>query len=600
MTVALEVELKAEMRQFERNMLQASNTTETRLRQVERRFERANRQLAQNKGFSQAASGLQSITGGAPAAIAGLGKLGIAGVAAGTAIGALSVALNKAGAVAQWADDLQTAADVAGTSAVEMQRFRHAAAVADVDLAAADKSLRGLNASLGAFQSGVGAGRVEKVFARLGITKEDVKDAQSATDFLPLLADRISQVQSKAERVKLAKALQAEDLLPLLELGAERMRKLGDEAERLGLVLDGGTIKALADANEELRVANERMDLASKAIFANFVPGLVAIKNASADATVGLANLINKLRELPQDRLNQLQGFLLSGAPMLGPVGSQLAGTTLRGIGAATTKRTPTMSAEDWMLMEALRKADAAGGGGSPITPSTGTKTKNPADSIFTGPDANGFIPAENIGLIEAMDHAIVDVTEAFKGLVREIGQNPDLKEGPPVLAKLGDQFLSPEDFEAIEKNLYDALRGGLQAAFDDGVPGVARYLANAVQQALLDSIARSLTSTILQAASKPGANAIGSFVTAIFGGGKMADGGLVHGPGGPRSDRVPIMASNGEFVVNAAATRENRHLLEAINMGQVKRFADGGLVLSPTNEVAHEVHFPSPRGVIR
>lgn len=45
-----------------------------------------------------------------------------------------------------------------------------------------------------------------------------------------------------------------------------------------------------------------------------------------------------------------------------------------------------------------------------------------------------------------------------------------------------------------------------------------------------------------------------------------MANGGLVRGPGGPRDDLVPIAASNGEFVVNAASTARHVALLEAIN----------------------------------
>ncbi|WP_275629026.1 phage tail length tape measure family protein [Pseudomonas sp. 273] len=45
-----------------------------------------------------------------------------------------------------------------------------------------------------------------------------------------------------------------------------------------------------------------------------------------------------------------------------------------------------------------------------------------------------------------------------------------------------------------------------------------------------------------------------------------FADGGFVSGPGTSRSDSIPAMLSNGEFVVNAAATRRNRALLEAIN----------------------------------
>ena len=47
-----------------------------------------------------------------------------------------------------------------------------------------------------------------------------------------------------------------------------------------------------------------------------------------------------------------------------------------------------------------------------------------------------------------------------------------------------------------------------------------------------------------------------------------LADGGIVRGPGGPREDKVPANLSNGEFVVNAAATSKNRALLEAINNG--------------------------------
>jgi TP901 family phage tail tape measure protein len=52
--------------------------------------------------------------------------------------------------------------------------------------------------------------------------------------------------------------------------------------------------------------------------------------------------------------------------------------------------------------------------------------------------------------------------------------------------------------------------------------------------------------------------------------------GGLVAGAGGPSSDSIPAMLSNGEFVVNAAATRQHFKLLTALN-GQ--RYATGGLV---------------------
>jgi hypothetical protein len=46
----------------------------------------------------------------------------------------------------------------------------------------------------------------------------------------------------------------------------------------------------------------------------------------------------------------------------------------------------------------------------------------------------------------------------------------------------------------------------------------------------------------------------------------EAATGGWVSGPGGPRSDKVPMMLSNGEFVVNARAAAQYGALLQSIN----------------------------------
>jgi len=51
------------------------------------------------------------------------------------------------------------------------------------------------------------------------------------------------------------------------------------------------------------------------------------------------------------------------------------------------------------------------------------------------------------------------------------------------------------------------------------------------------------------------------------------AAGGPVHGPGTSTSDSVPIMASDGEYVINAKSTAKHRGLIEAINQD---RLGDG------------------------
>jgi TP901 family phage tail tape measure protein len=59
-----------------------------------------------------------------------------------------------------------------------------------------------------------------------------------------------------------------------------------------------------------------------------------------------------------------------------------------------------------------------------------------------------------------------------------------------------------------------------------------------------------------------------------------FAGGGMLVGPGTGTSDSIPFMGSNGEYIVNAAATAQYRSLLDAINYGRrLPGFANGGLL---------------------
>jgi hypothetical protein len=61
----------------------------------------------------------------------------------------------------------------------------------------------------------------------------------------------------------------------------------------------------------------------------------------------------------------------------------------------------------------------------------------------------------------------------------------------------------------------------------------------------------------------------------------KLAAGGLISGAGGPKSDLIPAMLSNGESVINAQSTSMFKPLLSSINaIGGGRRFADGGLAV--------------------
>jgi hypothetical protein len=110
------------------------------------------------------------------------------------------------------------------------------------------------------------------------------------------------------------------------------------------------------------------------------------------------------------------------------------------------------------------------------------------------------------------------------------------------------------------------------------------RKVALSVIQDILTQLIRMQTMKLL-------ANLFGTVAGAAAGGGGgtplftssnpgvgFADGGKVKGPGTGTSDSIPAWLSNGEYVVNAAATRKYLPMLERINSGRALKLARGGL----------------------
>ncbi len=116
-----------------------------------------------------------------------------------------------------------------------------------------------------------------------------------------------------------------------------------------------------------------------------------------------------------------------------------------------------------------------------------------------------------------------------------------------------------------------------LGKSFKDTFAGIGKQVVQEFAQSLVKLAVQQLKNYLLQLA-----------IQSLFGGGggaaaaaptgtaRFAEGGFVSGPGGPQSDMVPALLSDGEFVINAQATKRNRALLESIN---AERFQGGGLV---------------------
>lgn len=100
------------------------------------------------------------------------------------------------------------------------------------------------------------------------------------------------------------------------------------------------------------------------------------------------------------------------------------------------------------------------------------------------------------------------------------------------------------------------------------------RFLSKA-----LDSVISGGFDLFAKSGGSGGGNWISAAIASISGGAK-ADGGLLVGPGGPRSDNLLTLTSPGEYVVNAASVAHyGVGLFDRLNNRSLRGYADGGYV---------------------
>lgn len=176
--------------------------------------------------------------------------------------------------------------------------------------------------------------------------------------------------------------------------------------------------------------------------------------------------------------------------------------------------------------------------------------------------------------------------------------------EGETLFADLGEQAASvfgPDGTlaEGLASSLTQVIVAGEDAkkVFQQ----LGQTILTQVVQALIQAVIQALFLKAITGIFGAGAGAVGGGAAglgappSVLGGAlAMADGGFVgpvrkyasgsfvSGPGGPRSDSIPAYLSNGEFVMNAAATNKNRGMLEAMNSGR----AMGGMPKITINQM--------------
>jgi hypothetical protein len=200
----------------------------------------------------------------------------IAGAVLGTALVAGAGALaNEMRKMIDAADALGKTAQKVGVSAEKLSVFQYAAELSGLSAESLSASLVKLNKA---------AADGNKGFDAMGISVKNADGTLKSTDSLLVeVADKFSKYKDSAEKTALAVQIFGKagaEMLPFLNLGAEGLKKMQTEAEKLGIVIGGGTTQAAEAFNDNLT----RLSMVKKGIVNQIttamLPSLVSLTDA--------------------------------------------------------------------------------------------------------------------------------------------------------------------------------------------------------------------------------------------------------------------------------------------------------------------------------
>lgn len=230
----------------------------------------------------------------------GLAGIGLSATAAAAALFSVTKA------AADYGDQLDNLSQRTGLAVEDLAKLQYAAKMSDTSTEALTKGVTNLSNLMVAAAGG--AKESSALFEKYGIAvRDDVTGSvRGAYDVLGDVANIFVTMPDGVEKTALAteffgKKLGVE-LIPLLNQGSEGLKKLGDEAERLGLVMSAEQAKAAADFNDNL----DRM----------------AASSASVGKSIG-----NVLIPVLNDFLEKLDDQRSSGVSFWQSLGIQMTGT---------------------------------------------------------------------------------------------------------------------------------------------------------------------------------------------------------------------------------------------------------------------------------
>jgi hypothetical protein len=227
-------------------------------------------------------------------------NVGIAFAAAGTAAAAGLAALVVS--TANSANEMKILSGLANTNTADFQKLTYAAKTYGVEQDKVADILKDTSDKVGDFLTTGGgplADFFEKIAPQIGVTADQFRNL-SGSDALQLYVSSLEKANlSQSEMVFFMEAIASDStkLLPVLKNNGDEFRRLGDEAERLGAVLDEDAIAASQKFNQNMvRLQGVVTGLGNR-ITSEALPAMVEFTDTLNDPAVqdGLATVASGL-----------------------------------------------------------------------------------------------------------------------------------------------------------------------------------------------------------------------------------------------------------------------------------------------------------------
>lgn len=190
-------------------------------------------------------------------------------------------------------DELNKMSQKTGIAVEDLSKLQYAAELSAVGTEALQKGLTNLSVGLIELASGKSSEASDQI-KKLGIVVRNTDGTlKSSRQVLGELADQFAAMPDGVEKTAAAAAIfgkrMGAELIPLLNGGSAGLKDLGDEAERLGIVMSGALAKKSEEFNDNLSRLQKLSTAAGISIANALIPSLNALATEYLDAkTAGL------------------------------------------------------------------------------------------------------------------------------------------------------------------------------------------------------------------------------------------------------------------------------------------------------------------------